>query len=102
MERDKYRVITYDTGKIEYYCDGKLHREDSPAVICKGYQDLEIYYKHGLIHREDGPAIITNSNKNNFKLEWYINGKRHREDGPAIIEGNGKIEYWLNGIKINN
>ena len=29
MERDKYRVITYDTGKIEYYCDGKLHREDA-------------------------------------------------------------------------
>ena len=99
---NKVKIISYDTGKKEYYYDNKLHYENGPAVIEQGYKDIQIYYKNGIIHREDGPAIITNSNKNNFKLEWYVDGKRHREDGPAIIEGNGNIEYWKDDVKINN
>jgi hypothetical protein len=99
---DKFRVISYDYGKTEHYYDNKLHSDDGPAVIYKGYSDIQIYYKHGVIHREDGPAIITNSNKNNFKLEWYFDGKRHRNDGPALIEGSGYMEYWNEGIKKDN
>jgi len=99
---NKYKVISYDYGKKEYYYDNKLHNDNGPAVIHNRYQDIQIYYKHGLIHREDGPAIITNSNKNNFKLEWYFEGKKHRDNAPALIEGNGNMEYWIRGIKKDN
>ena len=49
--------------------DGKLHREDGPAVTTECGNKL--WYKHDLLHREDGPAII----KSNGIHEWYSNGR---------------------------
>jgi len=58
--------------------DGKLHRDDGPAVI-----DIEnnyaAYWINGKLHRDDGPAVIDKNKK-----QWFINGVRHRDDGPAI------------------
>ena len=48
------------------------------------------------LHREGGPAIEHKSGANG----WYQNGLRHRTDGPAIIWANGKMERWINGVRL--
>ena|ERR1700691_169452 len=79
-----------DTG---YCLNGKLHREDGPAITYPNSR--KEYFINGKLHREDGPAIIT-SFGNRF---YYVNGKLHIEDGPAIIRKN-RIIYYLNGNDI--
>jgi len=51
------------------------------------------WYKNGKIHREDGPAVIYASGSQ----EWRINGKLHRTDGPAVIYADGFQAWWLYG-----
>jgi hypothetical protein len=62
---------------------------DNPRV-----ERTESWYKDGKLHREDGPAVIFPSGTQ----DWYLNGERHREDGPAVIRKNGTQEWWLNGV----
>ena len=51
---------------------------------------------NGKLHREDGPAIEwANGSKS-----WYLNGKRHREDGPAIEYDNGYKAWYLNDKEV--
>jgi hypothetical protein len=82
----------------KYYCwykNGKLHREDGPAIEwSNGYKE---WWINGNRHRENGPAIeyISGTKK------WFKNGERHREDGPAIELSNGYKEWWINGERIN-
>jgi hypothetical protein len=78
-----------------WYKNGKLHREDGPAI--EWLDDTKEWYKNGLLHREDGPAIEWS---NGIKF-WFKNGKRHRDDGPAIEYPSGEKEYWLNGKAIS-
>jgi hypothetical protein len=63
----KYEVEVYEDGDKHWYLNGKLHREDGPAV-----------------ERSDGHK------------SWYLNGKRHREDGPAIEWSDGDKFWCLN------
>jgi len=50
------------------------------------------WFLNGKLHREDGPAIEwANGHK-----EWWLNGKLHREDGPARELANGTKEWSLN------
>ena len=67
-------------GVIEgvYFKEGKLHREDGPAIEYANGDKL--CYKEGKRHREHGPAI-ENADGNKY---WYKEGKRHREYGAAI------------------
>ena len=51
---------------------------------------------NGKLHREDGPAI---EYANGIK-EWYVNGLLHRKDGPAIEEKDGTKEWYVNGKKV--
>jgi hypothetical protein len=67
----KYIVKVYNNGDKEWYLNGKLHREDGPAVECS-----------------DGAKF------------WYLNGKRHREDGPAIERSNGSKSWYIDGKKL--
>ena len=67
----EYTVRVYDTGETYWYLDGKLHREDGPAIEC-----LNVY------------------------KVWYLNGKRPREDGPAIEYDNGFKYWYLNGKEL--
>jgi len=47
----------------------------------------------GKLHREDGPAVeYANGDKS-----YYINDKFHREDGPAVEWANGDKAYYING-----
>ena len=56
----------------------------------------EYWWLNGKLHREDGPAIeYANGDKS-----WYLNGKLHREDGPAIEYASGDKCWWLNGKKV--
>jgi hypothetical protein len=64
----EYTVKVYPSGDKAWRLNGKLHREDGPAVEC--------------------------SNGNKY---WYLNGKRHREDGPAVERRNGGKLWYLNG-----
>jgi len=65
------KIVFLHDGTKEYRLDGKLHREDGPAVEC------------------------TNGNK-----YWYFNDKLHREDGPAVEYKNGIINFWYLDGKI--
>ena len=67
----EYKVKVYPSGIKEWYLNGKLHREDGPAI-----------------EYSDGGK------------EWYLNGKRHREDGPAIEWYYGDKEWWINGKEL--
>ena len=77
-----------------YYLNGKLHREDGPAVE---YPDgTKSWYLNGKLHRTDGPAI---EYANGTKC-WWVDGKRHRTDGPALEHANGDKEWLVNDKEI--
>lgn len=50
---------------------------------------------NGKLHREDGPAVMYSDG---YKA-WLIHGESHRIDGPAVIRKDGSTEYWIHGIK---
>ena len=54
------------------------------------------YSKNGKLHREDGPAI----ERVNGDKAYYVNDKLHREDGPAVEYSNGYKVYWYHGEQI--
>ena len=69
--------------------NGKLHREDGPAV--EYANGSKAWYLNGKLHREDGPAVeYSNGDK-----EWWIDG-----NGPAYESADGSKGWWLNGIKL--
>lgn len=82
------------SGDQEFYKQGRLHREDGPAVICAN--DTKKWYIDGKLHREDGPAITYPSGHK----EYYKQGLLHREDGPAIIYADDTKDYYLNGQEV--
>ena len=56
----------------------------------------KLWFLNGKLHREDGPAIeLTNGTKH-----WYLNGKYHREDGPAYEHADGTKEWYLNDKRL--
>ena len=84
-------LIVTPFGRKEYYFNGKLHRENMPAVIqSNGSKE---YWIDGKMHRENGPAIEWSSGRK----EYWINDHLHRENGPAVIQAHGGFEYWMNG-----
>jgi hypothetical protein len=65
-------------GTKYWFYQGKLHREDGPAVEC--FNGDKEWCFQGNWHRVDGPALeYANGDKT-----WYIHGKLHRFDGPAV------------------
>jgi hypothetical protein len=54
------------------------------------------WYLNGKLHRQDGPAI---EYPNGTKY-WYLNNKLHREDGPAVEYASGHKEWYLNDTEI--
>jgi hypothetical protein len=67
----EYTVKVFEGGTKQWCLNGKLHREDGPAVDYAGGDK-----------------------------SWYLNGERHREDGPAIEYDNGNKEWYLNGEQL--
>ncbi len=56
------------------------------------YLKIKEWYKNGKLHREDGPAV----ERIDGTKVWYRKGKLHREDGPAIEYCKGNKEWWVN------
>ncbi len=61
MPKEKPERVKYPWGAA-WFMNGKLHREDGPAVHWR--YTYKSWYKYGKLHREDGPAI-----------EWYDDSK---------------------------
>ena len=81
-------------GTKDWYLNGKLHREDGPAIeFADGTKN---WYLNDKRHREDGPAFDCADGTK----AWYLNGRRHREDGPAIEDADGSKSWWLNGNQV--
>jgi hypothetical protein len=75
-------------GNVYYKVNGKLHREDGPAVEwCNGSHE---WFQNHELHREGGPAI----EYANGEKSWYQHGKHHRLDGPAVEMPDGRKEWW--------
>ena len=83
-------TVSPDGTKGWFNEEGRLHRDDGPAVILPN--GAEEWFRHGTRHREDGPAEIY---PNGTKI-WCQNGFAHREDGTAVILWDGSVQWWLN------
>jgi len=82
-------------GIKRWFLNGKLHREDGPAVEWPNGE--KFWFLNGNLHREDGPAIEYADGRK----EWFLNGNLHREDGPAIEYADGRKEWWLNDEEVS-
>jgi hypothetical protein len=76
-------------GNKRWYWNGRLHRDDGPAVEC--IDGHKAWFINGECHRDNGPAI---ENQDGTKI-WCRYGTNHREDGPAVEGLFGHKEYWL-------
>jgi antitoxin component YwqK of YwqJK toxin-antitoxin module len=65
----KYKVRVYADGSKYWYLNGKLHREDGPAI--EGSSGEKFWYLNGKLHREDGPAVERSCGY----TCWFLNGK---------------------------
>jgi hypothetical protein len=73
---------------------GSLHRDRAPAIL--GADGSKHWYQQGKLHRNDGPALEQRNAEH-----WYQHGKLHREDGPAIEHANGTRKWYLNGQRLD-
>ena len=122
--RDNGPAIDHPDLKM-WIINGKLHREDGPAVIYKNgfvrskyrlwmirnnvpileytyHRDdatTESWCINGKFHRIGGPAVIAiiDGEIDCRNQHWYIKGRLHRTDGPAYING-GCEGYYINGV----
>lgn len=82
--------------RVEYRLDdggdGKLHREDGPAVEMKDGSGKS-WWINGELHRVGGPAVELEDGTK----YWFLNGERHRMDGPAVEKADGTKEWWVLG-----
>ena len=64
-----------------------------PQPECKiSSNGTKEWFLNGKLHREDGPAVeYADGDKH-----WYLNDLRHREDGPAIEYADGNKDWYLN------
>jgi hypothetical protein len=51
------------------------------------------WWSDGKLHREDGPAVVWVDGSSG----WFLDGKQHREDGPAVDYPGGAKHWWYDG-----
>ena len=56
------------------------------------------WYLNGRLHREDGPAI----EYTNGESHWVVHSKSHRLDGPAVILANGETKWFINDYNVTD
>jgi hypothetical protein len=91
IPRNYTGIVEYPDGTRQWYLNGKLYRENGPAV--ERADGSKSWYLNGILHREDGPAI----ERADGGREWWRKGKQHREDGPAVEWASGRKAWFLNG-----
>lgn len=62
-----------------WYTNGKLHRDNHPAVIIPEY--IKIWCEDATIHRVGAPAVIGTDGTE----MWVLNGKFHRDDSGTTL-----------------
>ena len=67
-----------------------------PTMTTDNHGNIQ-YKLNGKLHREDGPAVIFADGTQS----WCLNDKLHRLDGPAIIRANGTQWWYINDKKYN-
>ena len=55
------------------------------------------WYENGKLHREDGPAVEWSDGGK----EWYFEGNRHRTDGPAVEYSDGTKAYYVDDKELS-
>ena len=74
----------------------EAYKKGFTGVKTNAYGSKE-WYVNGKLHREDGPAVeYANGTK-----EWCVNGRLHREDGPAVEWADGTKSWWINGKRLS-
>ena len=71
------------------------NNNDYKEYTVRVYKDKTEWLLNGKLHREDGPAVEGADGSKS----WLLNGKLHREDGPAVECVDGTKSWWLNGIE---
>ncbi|MDP2696092.1 MAG: hypothetical protein Q8O87_02455 [bacterium] len=107
--------------RVEWRLNGRLHREDGPAV--EWTNGDQAWYRNGKLHRMNGPAYINGDKywyingqeltkeefnikikanstrtKTGDRVEWRLNEMLHRDDGPAIETDSGDKYWYKNGM----
>lgn len=76
-----------------YYSDGRIldYHDGSQDIIHIIWENgTEEFYTNGKLHKEDGPALIHEDGSR----EYWINGQRRSANlGPSIEWADGTIEY---------
>jgi hypothetical protein len=105
------RSILSDGTEV-WHRDGRLHREDGPAVIARAIRRKTSCRWIDAVRTHIGKFIGAlcpaqanwatrlfdrRSTLSDSTEEWYREGERHREDGPALIRADGGQEWYLNG-----
>jgi len=72
-----------------YYKDKKmtiLHRLDGPAMVTDHDGTEEVWYKDGKLHREDGPAIIYGNGQEYYYLNdcYYTHSEFKMKTAPVM------------------
>ena len=75
-------------GVVMYKLNGKLHREDGPAI--ERVDGSRAWYCNGVRHNSNGPAVI-DSEGNKF---WYLDGYLHRDNDLPAVEYKDGTKYW--------
>jgi hypothetical protein len=89
-KNSNYTIVYKD--RKEWYKNGKLHRENGPAIQYKN--GFKKWYKNGILYRECGPKIIKHNKK------WFINGQS-LEYELSIVPKTSICSYCLNVIQTN-
>lgn len=84
-------VRTTPDGTRFWIQNGKIHRENGPAIITA--EGSKWWVRHNVLHREDGPAVTW---PNGGEI-WCRNGLLHRNGGPAITTAHGRMGWWIDG-----
>jgi hypothetical protein len=71
--------IRWHDKKIVFYryCkEGQIHRDgDAPAEFIDIGNKIYRWYTNGRLHRDNGPAVIEKDGRDVVGLQWYFHGK---------------------------
>jgi len=85
MEKPKMTID--EVGSKRWELNGKLHREDGPALEHTNGNKYWLF--DGAMHRDNGPAFETTDGHK----AWYEHGRLHRLNGPAIKNDSHTVWY---------
>lgn len=89
---------TTRAGRVYWYKDGQLHRDDGPAVEeVKGWTS---WFHEGKLHRDDGADEPSAMPYTGHK-QWWQEGRLHRVTGPAVVWPDGREEWHLQGRELS-